>query len=184
MVRRRLWFLVLCLGPLACRDAGEDRIGPVDLTQAPLTLSMTCAGTAALALEMPCRIGLALNSQDLNAVGIHAMECRLAQPERPLVWTSLFPLGHVRAAPSKPLQAPSSLRPVTGVGEQAIVLQGEREPATMSDVTGDLTFSKVDPTVRAFMGTFTGSVVWTSASGTQTSCQIDGPFWGAPGDFL
>ena len=180
---RRLWFVVLCLGPLACGAAEEDRIGPVDLTQAPLTLSMTCAGAASLALEMPCRIGLALNSQSLDAVGIHAMECRLAQSERPLVWTSLFPLGQVRAAPSTPLQAPSSLSPVTG-GEQAIVLKGQPEPATMSGVTGNLRFSKVDPTARAFIGTFTGSVVWTTASGTQTSCQIDGPFWGAPGDFL
>ena len=187
MIGRRLWFLVLCAGPLACggsgspTGAGQDLIGPVDLAQAPATLSMTCAGGAALAFEMPCLIGLDLTGPDPTAVGVHATECRLAQPARPLVWSFLFPLADVRAAPSTPLQVPLGLPPVTG-SQEAIVLQGE--PATMSSVTGDLTFRKVDPSVRAFIGTLTATVVWTSASGTQTSCQIDGPFWGGPGDFL
>jgi hypothetical protein len=130
---------------------------------------------------MPCLIGLDLAGPDPNAVGVHATECRLAQPDRPLVWSFLLPLAAVRSDPSTPLQAPLGLPLVTG-SQQAIVLQGE--PATMSSVAGDLTFSKVDPTARSFIATFTGTVVWTSASGTRTSCQIDGPFWGAPGDFL
>lgn len=184
MVGRRLSLLILCVGPLACGGggaAGTDRIGPVDLTQAPATLSMTCGGTASLSFEMPCLIGFNLAGQDLNAAGVHATECRLAQPDQPLAWSFLFPLAGVRGDPATSLQAPRDLPTVTGT-QQAIVLEGQ--PATMSSATGDLRFSKVDPTARAFIGTFTGTVVWTSATGAQTPCQIDGPFWGAPGDFL
>ena len=181
MIGRGLSLLVLCVGPLACGGGGTptrtDRIGPVDLTQAPATLSMTCTGIASLSFEMPCLIGFDLP----GAAGVHATECRLAQTDRPLVWSFLFPLASVRADPSTSLRAPLDLPTVTGI-QQPIVLEGE--PATMSSVTGDLMFSKVDPTARAFIGTFTGTVVWTSTTGAQTPCQIDGPFWGAPGDFL
>ena len=80
-----------------------------------------------------------------------------------------------------PLHAPAGLPTVTG-SQQAITLGGE--PATMSSVSGDLTFARVDPTARAFAGAFKGTIVWMGASGAQTSCGIDGAFWGAPGDFL
>ena len=180
--------LMLGMGPLACGCAGspttapgDDRVGPVDLTQAPATLAMTCGAGTSPTFEMPCLIGLDLAGPDPTVAGIHATECRLAQPDRPLVWSFLFPLADVRADPSTALAAPADLPPVP-TGQQAIVLWGE--PATMSSVTGDLTFSQVDPTARAFVGVFKGTVVWTGASGAQTSCQIDGPFWGAPGDFL
>jgi hypothetical protein len=177
---RRLLMLGLCLGPLACGGAGspsdDDRIGPVDLAQAPLTLAMTCDAGVSASLEMPCLVGLNLGS-DLNAAGIHATECRLAQPDRPLVWPFLLPLADVRADPSTVLHAP--FQPG---GAQEAAIRGEA--ATMSVVTGDLSFSRVDPTARAFIGAFKGTVVWTGTSGAQTTCQVDGPFWGAPGDFL
>jgi hypothetical protein len=178
--------LLLCWVPLACGSgggapaAGDNSIGPVDLTQAPASLAMTCAGTGSLAFEMPCLMGFDLFGQDTNAAGVHATECRLAAPSRPIVWSFLFPLAAVRADPTMPLQT-SGLQAEPGT-EQAILLQGEA--AMISSVKADLTFSRVDPTNRAFIGRFTGSVVWTSASGTQTPCQIDGPFWGGPGNFL
>jgi hypothetical protein len=38
---------------------------------------------------------------------------------------------------------------------------------------------------RAFEGTFTGTMVLKGeTSGTQVTCHIDGPFWGAPGGFI
>jgi hypothetical protein len=188
MIRRRLAIFMLGVGPLACGDAGsppgapgEDRIGPVDLTRAPATLAMTCDVGISPAFEMPCFIGFDLVGPDLNAAGVHATECRLAQPDRPLAWSFLFPLADVRADPSTALAAPAGLPAAPG-GQEAIILQDQ--PATLSSVTGDLTFSRVDPTARAFVGAFKGTIVWTGTSGSQTSCQIDGPFWGAPGDFL
>jgi hypothetical protein len=54
----------------------------------------------------------------------------------------------------------------------------------LSNVTGDLTFSRVDPAARAFASTLNGAAVWVDPSGAQTSCLVNGPFWGAPGDFL
>jgi hypothetical protein len=165
--------LMMVVGPLACGGTGktgDNLIGAVDLTQAPSTLTMSCGAGVTAALEMPCLIGLDLAGQDPNAVGVHATECRLASPDQPLVWSFLFPLGAVRADPSTSLRAPADLPALTGI--------------TMSTVTGDLTFSRVDPAARAFIGAFHGDIAWTDPSGTQTSCQIDGPLWGAPGDFL
>jgi hypothetical protein len=174
MTGRHLTMLMLVAGPLACGGTGktgDSLIGAVDLTQAPSTLTMSCGAGVAAALEMPCLIGLDLSGQDPNAAGVHATECRLASPDQPLVWSFLLPLGDVRADPSTSLQAPVDLPPqLTGV--------------TMSTVTGDLTFSRVDPAARAFIGAFHGNIAWSDQAGTQTSCQVDGPFWGAPGDFL
>jgi hypothetical protein len=192
VIGRRISILMLCVGPLACGGGAtpttgtvDDRLGPVDLTQAPATLAMTCDSGASPSFAMPCLIGLDLvgpnAGSDPNAAGIHATECRLAQPDQPLAWSFLFPLADARANPSKVLEAPTGLPTVSG-GAEAIMLQGES--ATMSSLTGDLTFTRVDPAARAFIGAFKGTVVWTGASGAQTTCQIDGPFWGAPGNFL
>lgn len=186
MIGRRLSLVAPCVGLLACGggagSAGSTAaLGPVDLSQAPSALTMTCDGGAAPSLQMPCLVGLDLAGQDPNAAGIHATECRLATSEHPLVWSFLFPLADVRANPSTSLQAPADMPSVTG-GAQAIELGGES--ASVSSVTGDLTFTRVDPTARAFSGTFKGTVVWTGLSGAQTSCRIDGPLWGGPGTFL
>jgi hypothetical protein len=62
------------------------------------------------------------------------------------------------------------------------VIQGVS--ARVSSVTGSLTFSRVDPDARAFIGSFAATLVWTATDGSQISCQSDGPFWGGPGGFL
>ncbi len=183
MIGRHLTLLMLAVGPLACgsETSGHGPTGPVDLAEAPATLTMTCGAGSSVALEMPCLIGLDLSGQDPNGTGVHATECREASADRPLVWSFLFPLASARANPSTPLQAPADLPTVAGPG-QPIDLAGDS--VTMSSVTGALTFSRVDPSVRAFAGTFKGTIVWADQSGAQTSCQVDGPFWGGPGDFL
>jgi hypothetical protein len=158
---------------------GSAEVAPVDVSQSPAALTMTCDGGSSLSIAMPCLIGLNLG-QDPNAPGIHATECRLATSEAPLVWSFLFPLANVRANPSTSLHAPADMPPAGDA--QAIQLNGES--ASISSITGDLTFTRVDPTARAFSGAFKGTAVWTSPSNTQMTCQIDGPFWGAPGTFL
>lgn len=184
MIGRCLSLLALCVGPLACgggsNPTGSAEVAPVDLSQAPAALTMTCDGGEALSLAMPCLVGLNLTGQDPDTAGTHATECRLATSGQPLVWSFLFPLAAVRANPSTALHAPADM-PMAGAGQTA-ELNGES--ASVSSVTGDLTFTRVDPTARAFSGAFKGTVVWTSPSKGETTCRIDGPFWGAPGTFL
>jgi hypothetical protein len=184
---RRLTMLVLFALPLACGNSGggaattgDNLVGPVDVAAAPATLAMTCGSGVSVALQMPCLIGLDLAGRDVNGTGVHTTECRLAAPDQPLAWPFLLPLADVRANPSAPLEAPADLPTVTGSGE-AIDLAGDS--VRLSGVTGALTFSRVDPTARAFIGTFSGTLVWIDQAGAQTSCQVDGPLWGAPGDF-
>jgi hypothetical protein len=185
MAGRIVSLLAFCFGSLACGGGGgptgsSPEVAPVDVSQSPAALTMTCDGGASLSVAMPCLIGLNLAGQDPDTAGTHATECRLATSDKPLVWSFLFPLAAVRADPATSLHAPADM-PTAGAA-QAIQLNGES--ASISNITGDLTFTRVDPTARAFSGAFKGTIVWTSSSSTQTTCQIDGPFWGAPGNFL
>jgi hypothetical protein len=47
-----------------------------------------------------------------------------------------------------------------------------------------MTFSRVDPTARAFIAHFKGTIGWKTTTGSTFSCAFDGPLWGAPGSFL
>jgi hypothetical protein len=164
-------------------DAGADladRIGLIDLSQAPATLGMTCgAGVGALAFEMPCLVGMNLGGQ--ASPGWHVTECRMAQSGTPIVWSFILPLQTVARNPGTVIHFPGDV-PSPPPAPGAIDLGGES--ARVSSVTGALTFSRVDPTGRAFIGVFSGTVVWKTTSGAETSCTLDGPFWGAPGGFL
>jgi hypothetical protein len=162
------------------RGSDAASIGPVDLTKAPATLEMTCGGgVGAVTIEQPCLVGFNL-AGDQVAPGVHATECRLASSERPLVWTFLLPLAQIARDPGVPLHLPSGAATVND-GEVPVALDGQQ--ATVLRVTGDLSFSRVDPEVRAFAGTLDGTVTWKTASGAQIDCTVDGPFWGAPGLF-
>lgn len=166
-------------------DAGTDlagRIGPVDLSQAPAVLGMTCGADAGgLAFEMPCLVGMNLAGSGQAGPGWHATECRMAQAGTPLAWSFILPLQAIARDPGAVLTFPgdvSSPPPAPGT----IDLRGE--PARVSSVTGTLTFSRVDPSGRAFIGAFSGTVTWKATSGAETTCTVDGPFWGAPGGFI
>jgi hypothetical protein len=156
-----------------------DRIGPVDLSQAPATFNMTCdGGLGSVVFQMPCLVGMNLSGQ--GGVGFHATECRLAQPGAPLAWSFILQLGTLARDPGTILRFPEDVpsAPVPGPVE----IQGMS--VRISSVTGKLSFSRVDPSARAFIGAFSGTTVWTRSDGVQISCQADGPFWGAPGGFL
>jgi hypothetical protein len=165
-------------------EAGPDlaeRIGPVDLTKAPPTLPITCDKcSGALAFEMPCLVGMSI-LPDRSQPGYHVTECRMAQSGSPLVWQFLLPLAELARNPGMIVRFPEDT-PSPPRSSDTIDIGGER--AQISTINGSLTFSRVDPSGRAFAGAISGTVVWRTSSGAETTCQIDGPFWGAPGDFI
>jgi hypothetical protein len=57
------------------------------------------------------------------------------------------------------------------------------QQARVSSDSGAMTFIRVDPSNRAFVARFDGSVTWTESSGATFSCSVDAPLWGAPGEF-
>lgn len=157
------------------------RLGLVDVTKAPPTLELRCGGAAGvLPLKMPCLVGMNIVGSG-QPVGLHETECRIAGADEPIVWSFLLPLGALAQNPALVLHLPGDL-PTTLIGSGSIDLNGEQ--AHVSGVTGTLSFSRVDPQGRAFEGAFRGRIVWKGAtSGAETACDVDGPFWGAPGDF-
>jgi hypothetical protein len=157
-------------------------VGPVDLTKAPAALEMTCGGgVGAVQLELPCLVGYDLTAAGEMVPGIHATECRLARAGQPLAWSFMLPLAQVAHAPSEPLHMPGSAPTVT-IGMNPVALGAEL--ATLSGVTGDLSFSRVDPDGRAFAGNLDATFTWKTATGASIDCSVTGPLWGAPGDFL
>jgi hypothetical protein len=145
--------------------------GAVDVSQAPPQLSMSCdQGVGTIAIVDPCLVGHVLGANASEA-GPHAVECRLATPSRPLLWSFLVIL------PTH--QNPIVVSPVLGNPPVSV---GGRQ-ASVSKITGSITFSRVDPSNRAFIARFSGVIIWTDASGATFSCTIDGPLWGAPGGF-
>ncbi len=154
-------------------------VAPVDLTQAPTTLALTCDhGIGTIAFVDPCLVGFAFTSA--ASLGVHEVECQLSTSGHPLVWSFLVALDEVAQHPSTPLISPADFprSPTSG----AVVAVGGRM-AGVSSVQGTVTFSRVDPSGRAFIAHLTGTVTWTEPSGATFSCAVDAPFWGAPGGF-
>jgi len=147
-------------------------IGPVDLTQAPAQLTMSCdGGVGMITIDNPCLVGHSLEPNALET-GPHEIECTLAASVHPIVW-------------SFELFIPVTQNPVTVLPETPsglLVDVGGRQ-ARVSRATGAMTFTRVDPSNRAFVARFDGSVTWTEPSGATFSCSVDGPLWGAPGGF-
>jgi hypothetical protein len=179
--------VLACLALSACGNdpapAGGASIGPVDLTKSPATLGLSCAGvTTTVALEMPCLIGMNLAGSAATGPGNHAVECHAAQAGDPVVWSFVLPLGTIARDPNVVLAVPGQTPSVPATGG-AIMVGGE--PLRVSGVTGSLSFTRVDPDARAFEGAFAGTVkLKGSTSGTEVTCAVDGPFWGAPGGFI
>ena len=159
-------------GAAGAGATGFPETAAVDVSQAPPQLSMSCDhGVGTIAIVDPCLVGHSFNISSGEA-GTHAVECRLATPSRPLLWSFVVNLP--------PLENPVTTFPI--VPGQAPVQVGGQE-ATVSKVTGSLTYSRIDPSNRAFIAHFTGVVTWTDASGVTFNCSVDGPLWGAPGGF-
>jgi hypothetical protein len=110
---------------------------------------------------------------------VHEVECTLAAAGHPITWTFLLPLGQVIGQPTKPISFPL---PPGGIPGRSISVDGTL--ASVSGFAGAITFSRVDPTNRAFVARLKGTMTWTEQSGSTFSCQIDSPFWGAPGGFV
>jgi hypothetical protein len=172
------------LMPADDADAGATAgasIGPVDLTGAPPELAMTCDhGIGTLAFDNPCLVGMNLLG-DLSKPGEHEIECHLAGPGHPIVWAFLVPLAQIAQHPDQPLTFPSSF-PTSPTSGMRVDVGGHK--AGVSSAAGTVTFSRVDPTGRAFIARFNGTITWKETTGSTFSCAVDAPFWGAPGGFL
>jgi hypothetical protein len=154
----------------------------VDLSQSPSTVAMTCDGTVGVvSLAQPCLVGMDLRARGERVPGTHAIECRLAQANEPLVWSFIMPLAQVASDPEAVLHMPGEA-PTVPAGSGSVALGSQQ--ATLSTVMGELTFSRIDPTGRAFAATIDAKVVWKAAAGSDITCDLKGPLWGAPGDFL
>ena len=99
------------------------------------------------------------------------------------MWSFALPLSDLAKNPNETLTFPSNFLAEAGVASAAVI-DATGQQAVISNVVGTMTFSRVDPSARAFVGHFTGTISWT---GTRTlfSCDVDcGPLWGAPAEFL
>jgi hypothetical protein len=155
---------------------GQGLTAPVDLTQAPSQIPMACSVGGAIvnvAFDNPCLVGHTLFGHDPSEAGAHAIECTLAAAGHPVAWSFVLSLPTT----DNPVTFFSNVSPNSGVqiaGLQAHVTKAE----------GTLTFSRVDPSNRAFIARFTGTLTWTTdPSPTTFTCTVDAPLWGAPGGF-
>ena len=147
-------------------------VGPVDLTQAPAQVSMSCdSGVGMIAIDDPCLVGHSFGGNG-SETGPHEIECTLAASGHPIAWSFLLVIPVT--------QNPVTLLPETPSG--VLVDVGGRQ-ARVSGTSGAMTFLRVDPSNRAFVARFDGSVTWTEPSGATFSCSVAGPLWGAPGGF-
>jgi hypothetical protein len=134
---------------------------------------MSCdGGVGTIAVDSPCLVGHSLLGNPLET-GPHEIECTLATSVHPVAWSFLLFIPPAT-------QNPVTVFPETPSG--LLVDVGLRQ-ARASSMTGAMTFIRVDPSNRAFVAQFDGVVTWTDSSGTTFSCSVDGPLWGAPGDF-
>jgi hypothetical protein len=178
----------ILLQPDEAADAGVPvtataAIGPVDLTQAPAEIATTCDhGVGTITFVNPCLVGHNLGGG--SDVGFHVVECSLTTSQDPhaWAWSFMLPLVEVAKTPDRPLMFPGDLPPLPASNDPEVV--GGRA-AHLSSVTGAVTFSRVDPTARAFIGRLKATMTWKDdSSGATFSCDADAPFWGAPGGFL
>lgn len=162
-------------GTSGAAGASAVAVGFIDLTQAPPTFSMTCdSGVGVITFVNPCLVGQVLGGDhDPTSPGPHEVECTVATPAGNVGWSFevIFP----------PLQNPQTILPLTPTALGVDLGNGQQ--ARISMVTGALTFSRVDPTNRAFVARFIGGVTWTEPSGATFQCKMDTPVWGAPGPF-
>ena len=162
--------------------AGSALFGPVDLTQAPAEVPMTCDhGIGSVAFVNPCEVGMNLFGPTATTPGENETECHFAGPGAQVVWSFLLPLDKIVMDPGTPLQVPGDLRQVPAEGT-SVQLGGQA--ATVASVAGVVTFSRVDPAGRAFIGHLTGTITWNGSVDPTITCAVDAPFWGEPGEFL
>jgi hypothetical protein len=166
--------------------------GSVDLSQAPTSLEMSCnRDVGSLAFKMPCEIGESLLSDRLK-LGANEVDCHVTASGQPLVWTFILAFYNVLQHPDRPVTFPNG---VQGQSNQSIDFipppPGLTRPIDIggeqfwvSGAAGTISFSRIDSSGRAFSGQLKGRFDWTSATGSTFSCEVDGPFWGGPGNFL
>jgi hypothetical protein len=159
-------------------------LGPVDLSQAPTSVTMDCDhGIGQLAFVNPCLIGENLAGRGGNGIGFHETDCHLADGVGDTIaWVFTLPLITIAMHPDQPLIFPTNLpTPPPPPPRSRAEIGGET--VTVTHVDGTMTFSRVDPTTRAFSGHLRGTVTWAGPT-KNFSCSVDAPFWGAPGGFL
>jgi hypothetical protein len=160
-------------GGAAGASAPTFTIGPVDLTEAPAQLTMSCdGGVGMIAIDNPCLVGHSLGGGNGSDTGAHEIECTLATSVHPIAWSFLLFIPV--------MQNPVTLFPETPSG---LLVDVGGHQARVSGTSGAMTFIRVDPSNQAFVARFDGSVTWTEPSGATFSCSVDGPLWGAPGGF-
>jgi hypothetical protein len=159
-------------------------LGPVDLSQAPTSVTMDCDhGIGQLAFVNPCLIGENFAGPARTRFGFHETDCHLATGGGDAIaWVFTLPLSAIVMHPDQPLIFPTNLPipPPPPSGNRAEV---GGEAVAVTHVAGTMTFSRVDPNVRAFSGHLSGTVTWAGPTKI-FSCSVDAPFWGAPGNLL
>src|SRR5262249_5055034 len=135
-------------------------------------------GVGVVTFVDPCLVGSNFASGDPSSIGVHAVECDLETPAHPLAWAFVMPLARIVASPDATYAFPADF-PRTPTGQVSV---GGRA-AIVSSVAGTMTFSRIDPTNRAFTARLTGKIIWTEAGGSTFQCAVDAPLWGAPGNF-
>jgi len=159
---------------------GVATIGPVDLTQAPPTLPMTCdSGEGTISFDNPCLVGMNV-AGDPATPGFHEVECRFTAAGHPIAWAFLLPLAQVAAAPDEPLVLPDGALMTPSSG-QLVVVNGKQ--ARVLNVEGTVRFFRIDPVGRAFSALLQGTITWVIPTSSMFTCTVDAPFWGAPGNF-
>jgi hypothetical protein len=189
-----------CSGnPLQVGESAKDSgvpvatlTGSVDLSQAPISLEMTCdRDVGSLALKLRCEIGQNIPGQNRDELGFNEVECHATSSGQPMVWSLLLVfsqilqhsdrsvtfLNAVKASPNQSVEylpPPPDAMPTNIGGELFNISRAE----------GTISFARIDSPGRAFSGSLKGTFSWKSTTGSTFSCDVDGPFWGAPGGFL
>ena len=162
-------------------SASPPGVGPINASEQPSSLPMTCAGREALAFKLPCLVGMNITGHT-DEPGYHVVECQLAgQPDQTAV-SFIISLPQLPALLNEPVSIPFANVPPAPPG-LGVPLDGENFAGTLSGVA---TFTQVDVDGRAFVARLEqGHVTWNGSRGGNFACNtIDGTFWAVAGWFV
>ena len=165
----------------AASDTPSSDVGPIDADGQPERLAVCAGRSDALALQLPCSVGLNI-AGPLDQPGQHVVECELLGTVEADAISFVLPLADVPELLNEPVPLPfdgtlsAPVGPGAGGGDQHVV----------GTLSGLFTFTQVDIADRAFVATLEHGVLdWSGdTQGFYTCTTIDGPLWAIAGDFL
>ncbi|SRR5260221_7448277 len=189
-----------CSGsPLAVSGGATDSgvpiaalVGSVDLTQAPASLEMTCdRDVGSLALKLPCEVGQNIQGQNRDELGFNEVECHATSSGQPIVWSLLLVFSQILQHSDRSVTFPNAVQASPNQSVEYLPPPPDAMPTNIggelfnvSQAEGTISFARIDSPGRAFSGSLKGTFSWTGTTGSTFSCEVNGPFWGAPGGFL